>query len=97
MESLGLQIFKRDLALDQTHLEIEYKALSDSFPHLNQDNSYCVIHPTSRREKKLWDKEKFAELINQLVKKNFPVIITSDPDQEEINYVSEILGTNRLE
>ena len=46
LESLGLQIFKRDLALDQTHLEIEYKALSKSFPHLNQDNSYCVIHPT---------------------------------------------------
>ena len=97
LESLGLKVFKRDLALDQTYLEIEYKALSNSFPYLNQDNSYCVIHPTSRREKKLWDKEKFAQLIDLLVKKDFSVVITSGPDQEEINYVSEILGsTNKV-
>ena len=49
LKSLGLQIFKEDLVLDPTHLELEYKVLSDSFPYLNQDNSYCVIHPTSRR------------------------------------------------
>ena len=98
LKSLGLQIFKEDLVLDPTHLELEYKVLSDSFPYLNQDNSYCVIHPTSRREKKLWDKEKFAELINLLVEKNFSVVITSGPDQEEMNYVSEILGsTDRVE
>ena len=39
----------------------------------------------------MWDKEKFAQLIDLLVKKNFSVVITSGPDQEEINYVSEIL------
>ena len=98
LKSLGLQVFKEDLVLDPTHLELEYKALSDSFPYLNQDNSYCVIHPTSRREKKLWDKEKFAELINLLVEKNFSVVLTSGPDQEEMNYVSEILrSTDRVE
>ena len=96
LESLGLQIFNEDLTLDETHLEKEYKALSDSFPYLNQDKSYCVIHPTSRREKKLWDKEKFGELINLLVKKNLLVVITSGPDQEEINYVSEILGSTDM-
>ena len=96
LEILGLQIFKEDLVLDPTHLEMGYKSLSDSFPYLNQDNFYCVIHPTSRREKKLWDKEKFAELINLLVKKNFSVVITSGPDEEEMNYVCEILRSTDM-
>ena len=91
LESLGLQIFNENLALDAAHLEIEYKALSDSFPFLNQGNAYCLIHPTSRREKKLWDKEKFGELISLLSKKNLSVVITSGPDQKEISYVEEIL------
>ena len=55
-------------------------------------NSYCLIHPTSRREKKLWDKEKFGELISLLVKKNLSVVITSGPDFQEISYVEEILA-----
>ena len=92
LESLGLQVFNENLNLDPAYLEIEYKALSDSFPFLNQDNSYCVIHPTSRREKKLWDKEKFGELISLLVKKNLSVVITSGPDFQEISYVEEILA-----
>jgi len=92
LESLGLQVFNENLTLDPAYLEIEYKALSDSFPFLNQDNSYCVIHPTSRREKKLWDKEKFGELISLLVKKNLSVVITSGPDFQEISYVEEILA-----
>jgi len=96
LEILGLQIFKEDLVLDPTHLEMGYKSLSDSFPYLNQDNFYCVIHPTSRREKKLWDKGKFAELINLLVKKSFSVVITSGPDEEEMNYVCEILRSTDM-
>ena len=92
LESLGLQVFNENLTLDPAYLEIEYKALSYSFPFLNQDNSYCVIHPTSRREKKLWDKEKFGELISLLVKKNLSVVITSGPDFQEISYVEEILA-----
>ena len=96
LKSLGLQVFNENLTLDPTYLEIEYKALSDSFPFLNQDNSYCVIHPTSRREKKLWDKEKFGELISLLVKKNLSVVITSGPDLQEISYVEEILANANI-
>ena len=96
LESLGLQVFNENLTLDPAYLEIEYKALSDSFPFLNQDNSYCVIHPTSRREKKLWDKEKFGELISLLVKKNLSVVITSGPDFQEISYVEEILANSDI-
>ena len=91
LKSLELKVFNEDLMLDPVPLEQEYKILSDSFSFLNQDNGYCLIHPTSRREKKLWDKEKFGELISLLGKKNFSVVITSGPDLHEIGYVEEIL------
>ena len=92
LESLGLQIFSEDLTLDTTSLDSEFQALLNSFPYINQDNPYCVIHPTSRREKKLWDKEKFGELIDLIVKKNLSVVVTSGPDPQEKSYVEEILG-----
>ena len=92
LESLGLKIFNENLTLNPKHLEIEYKTLHDAFPFLKQESSYCLIHPTSRREKKLWDKEKFGQLIKLLLERGLPVVITSGPDSHEISYVEDILG-----
>ena len=91
LESLGLKIFNEDLTLDPSILDIEFKALKKNYPFLTNQNSYCVIHPSSRREKKLWDKEKFGRLINLLIEKNLSVVVTSGPDLHEIEYVEEIL------
>ena len=91
LESLGLKIFNENLTLNPKHLEIEYKTLRDAFPFLKQESSYCLIHPTSRREKKLWDKEKFGQLIKLLLERGLPVVITSGPDSHEISYVEDIL------
>ena len=96
LESLGLKIFNEKLTLDPRHLDIEYKTLSDNFPFLTQKNSYCLIHPTSRREKKLWDKEKFGKLIDLLMEKGHSVVITSGPDSHEIDYVKDILKQTDL-
>ena len=91
LESLGLKVFTENLALDPSYLDLEYKTLKETYPFLKEENSYCVIHPTSRREKKLWDKEKFGQLINLLLKKGASVVVTSGPDSYEIDYVDEIL------
>ena len=91
LESLGLKIFNEDLTLDPSILDIEFKALKKDYPFLTNQNSYCVIHPSSRREKKLWDKEKFGRLINLLIEKDLSVVVTSGPDLHEIEYVEEIL------
>ena len=91
LESLGLKIFNEDLTLDPSILDIEFKALKKNYPFLTNQNSYCVIHPSSRREKKLWDKEKFGRLINLLIEKDLSVVVTSGPDLHEIEYVEEIL------
>ena len=91
LESLGLKVFTENLALDPSYLDLEYKTLKETYPFLKEENSYCVIHPTSRREKKLWDKEKFGQLINLLLEKGVSVVVTSGPDSYEIDYVDEIL------
>ena len=91
LESLGLKVFTEDLTLDPSYLDLEYKTLKETYPFLKEENSYCVIHPTSRREKKLWDKEKFGQLINLLLEKGVSVVVTSGPDSHEIDYVDEIL------
>ena len=91
LESLGLKIFTENLTLDPSYLDLEYKTLKETYPFLKEENSYCVIHPTSRREKKLWDKEKFGQLINLLLEKGVSVVVTSGPDSHEIDYVDEIL------
>ena len=91
LESLGLKIFNENLILDPSYLDIEYKALEETYPFLNKQNSYCLIHPTSRREKKLWDQEKFGQLISLLLEKDISVVVTSGPDSYETNYVDEIL------
>ena len=91
LESLGLKVFTENLTLDPSCLDIEYKALKETYPFLTEENSYCLIHPTSRREKKLWDKEKFGQLINLLLEKGVSVVVTSGPDSHEIDYVDEIV------
>ena len=91
LESLGLKIFTENLTLDHSYLDLEYEALKENYPFLKEENSYCVIHPTSRREKKLWDKEKFGQLINLLLEKAVSVVVTSGPDSHEIDYVDEIV------
>ena len=91
LESLGLKIFNEDLTLDPSILEIEYKALEKDYPFLANKSSYCVIHPTSRRETKLWSKDKFSSLVSLLHQKGLSVVITSGPDKSETDYVDEIL------
>jgi heptosyltransferase-3 len=91
LESLGLKIFTENLTLDPSYLDIEYKTLKETYPFLKEGNSYCLIHPTSRREKKLWNQEKFRQLIDLLLQKDLSVVVTSGPDSNEIDYVDEIL------
>ncbi len=90
LQSLGLKIFNDDLILDPIYLDAKYKDLSLTYSFL-KENSYCLIHPTSRRDKKLWNKEKFSQLINLLLEKEISLVITSGPDPNEMDYVEEIL------
>ncbi|SFO04745.1 putative lipopolysaccharide heptosyltransferase III [Xenorhabdus japonica] len=53
---------------------------------------YIVIQPTSRWFFKCWDEKKMAELITALQKDGHCIIITSGPDQKELEMVTTILS-----
>tara|TARA_Y100001960_G_scaffold311240_1_gene371611 strand:- start:3220 stop:4287 length:1068 start_codon:yes stop_codon:yes gene_type:complete len=54
------------------------------------EGDYCLFHPVSRRESKLWRRESFAELIDYYSNQGIKVVLTSGPDHKEREYLSEI-------
>ena len=54
------------------------------------ESDYCVFHPVSRRETKLWKKESFAQLIDHYANQGLKVVLTSGPDENEIKYLADI-------
>ena len=53
-------------------------------------DKFCVVHPISRRETKLWTLEAFSKLIELLDSRGLQVVLTSGPDPEEIAYVKRL-------
>ena len=73
----------------------KYNSLRKKFT-LPVNKPYFLIQPTSRIEKKLWQKEKFSKLIKNLADKDCLIVITSGPDDHEIDYVREIIEKSKL-
>ena len=65
----------------------EIKA-ADILKSKDLSTKFCVIHPISRREVKIWKKENFIELIDLLESKRLKVVLSSGPDTSEVNYVN---------
>jgi len=52
---------------------------------------YVLIHPTSRWFFKCWEDERFAEVIAALAASGRQVVLTSAPDQREVDLVNGLL------
>ena len=83
---LGLSSLKKDVGLS---LVIPQEANEINKKYAIGTN-YCLFHPVSRRETKLWKKEAFANLIDHYANKGIQVVLTSGPDQMEIQYLKDI-------
>ena len=83
---LGLSILKKDVGLS---LVIPQEANEINKKYAIGTN-YCLFHPVSRRETKLWKKEAFAKLIDHYANQGLQVVLTSGPDQMEIQYLKDI-------
>jgi heptosyltransferase-3 len=55
-------------------------------------HSYILIHPTSRWLFKCWPAGKVAELIYQLSKKGYHIVISSAPDKNELSTIERIIS-----
>ena len=83
---LGLSSLKKDVGLS---LVIPQEANEINKKYAIGTN-YCLFHPVSRRETKLWKKEAFAKLIDHYTNQGLQVVLTSGPDQMEIQYLKDI-------
>ena len=91
LTSLGFELIQEDYQLDlivsdSTRISIKNKISQN----LNLSQPYCVFHPFSRRETKLWNIEGFANLADYYSKRGLKVIFTSGPEKEEIGYLKKI-------
>ena len=86
LNTLGLSSIKKDVGLS---LVIPQEANEINKKYAIGTN-YCLFHPVSRRETKLWKKEAFANLIDHYANKGIQVVLTSGPDEMEIQYLKDI-------
>lgn len=52
---------------------------------------YVLIHPTSRWFFKCWEDDRFAEVVTALAESGWQVVLTSAPDQREVDLVDGLL------
>ena len=94
LKSLGLEMYDKNLSLDPFLLNEKYNSL--------RKNLHCLLislifnSTYIKKRKKLWQKEKFSQLIKNLADKDCLIVITSGPDTHEIDYVSEIIEKSEL-
>lgn len=62
--------------------------------HALEKQQYIVIHPASRWMFKGWNVESFKAVIEQLSLQGHKIVITSGPDQKEIDLVQQVLATD---
>jgi len=86
LKTLGLSSIKKEAGLS---LIIPEEANEINKKYAIGTN-YCLFHPVSRRETKLWKKEAFAKLIDHYANQGLKVVLTSGPDQMEIQYLKDI-------
>ena len=90
LKKLGLKIFNTDLNILDSIPVSEWEKNRKLFRNVDFQDKYCVIHPSSRRNSKLWRQENYIPLVHMLTNKGFKVVLTSGPNQYEVDYVNFI-------
>ena len=86
LETLGLSSIKEEAGLS-LNIPQEANTINEKF---SIGTNYCLFHPVSRRETKLWKKDAFAKLIDHYSNQGLKVVLTSGPDLSEIQYLKDI-------
>ncbi|MDE2423262.1 MAG: glycosyltransferase family 9 protein [Betaproteobacteria bacterium] len=56
---------------------------------------YAVIHPYPKFNYKMWDKQKWTELIKFILNKNIQVVLTGGKEEDELQYCKEIVDATQ--
>lgn len=83
LKSLFKKVFNEEIIINTA-------VLKSIFPPNNQRN-YIVINPHSRGSFKLWEIEKWSEIIGSLVGRNKSIKILSGFNEEEVSYTQKVI------
>ncbi|MBD1227527.1 putative lipopolysaccharide heptosyltransferase III [Xenorhabdus griffiniae] len=75
-----------------SYSEDDLKCIKQLLSKRGFSKRYVVVQPTSRWFFKCWDEKKMAKVITTLQKDRHSIIITSGPDQKELDMVATILS-----
>ncbi|WP_338883843.1 putative lipopolysaccharide heptosyltransferase III [Xenorhabdus sp. TH1] len=75
-----------------SYSEDDLKWIMQTLSNYRFSERYVVVQPTSRWFFKCWDEKKMAQVITALQKDGHSIIITSGPDQKELEMVTTILS-----
>ncbi len=67
------------------------QTLANHYPNY-LDETYIVIHPTSRWLFKCYPQKQMAAVINQLSQQGYQIVVTAAPDEAELDYIGEMLA-----
>lgn len=87
---LGFRVLEEDKKLSLVIPDKVNQSVQKIFNNKEINSRYCVVHPCSGKDYKLWSEKKFSKVIDHLTSKNILVILTCGPDEREVNYLREI-------
>ena len=91
LQSLGFEINQADFKLSLIISDYSRQSAKQLLNKCSVQDNYCVFHTVSRREPKLWQKERFSKVADYYSRKGINVVLTSGPGREEIDYLSDIV------
>lgn len=91
LESLGLPVKREDMQCTMCYSHADTAAVSSRLTPLGVTGPYILIHPTSRWFFKCWEDDRFAKVITYLADAGWKVVLTSSPDDRELELVKGLL------
>jgi heptosyltransferase-3 len=91
LDALGVSVDARSAPCTMAFSGDDSALVSKKFTELGVMGKYVLVHPTSRWFFKCWEDDGFAEVISALADSGWQVVLTSAPDQREVELVDGLL------
>jgi len=91
LEALGVPVDLRRAPCTMGFSGQDAELVSRKLAEAGVTGKYVLVHPTSRWFFKCWEDDRFAEVIAALAGSGWQVVLTSAPDQREVELVDGLL------
>ena len=91
LKALGVPVDTRNLPCTMAFSSQDATLVRQKLDDAGVAGRYILVHPTSRWFFKCWEDDRFAEVISALAASGWQVVLTSAPDQRELDLVGGLL------